>query len=265
MLNSLFGKTVRDLRGQVLGWGVGIGLMALLVIALYPSFKESMADLNALLASYPDSLKAFFGDFASMGSLRGWMDVEFFSWIPPILAVFAVGAGAALVGGEEAKGTMDLLLSYPIRRWRVVAEKFAALVVATMLIMLIILASVLISVLIIGEDVHWGRWSLAILNMAPTILVFGAFACSVSAVTGRRRLAAGLSAVLVVGSFFLNGLGKTVELLEPYRPLSVFYYYQGAGVVTEGLEWGHVGLLLAVVVVLLVVALIGFQRRDVAV
>jgi ABC-2 type transport system permease protein len=265
MLNSLFGKTLRDLRGQVLGWGVGIGLMALLVIALYPSFKDSMADMNALLASYPDSLKAFFGDFASMGSLSGWMDVEFFSWIPPILAVFAVGAGAALIGGEETQGTMDLLLSYPIRRWRVVAEKFAALAVATMVIILIILASVLIAVLIIGEDVAWGRWSLAILNMAPVILVFAAFAFCVSAATGRRRLAAGLSAILVVGSYFLNGLGKTVELLEPYRPLSVFYYYQGGGVITEGLEWGNVGLLLAAAVVLFAVALIGFQRRDVAV
>jgi ABC-2 type transport system permease protein len=146
-----------------------------------------------------------------------------------------------------------------------VAEKFAALAVAAMVIILIILASVLIAVLIIGEDVAWGRWSLAILNMAPVILVFAAFAFCVSAATGRRRLAAGLSAILVVGSYFLNGLGKTVELLEPYRPLSVFYYYQGGGVITEGLEWGNVGLLLAAAVVLFAVALIGFQRRDVAV
>ena len=66
-----------------------------------------------------------------------------------LLAVFAIGAGAALIGGEEAQGTMDLLLSYPIRRWRVVAEKFAALVVATVLIIVIALACVLICVRII--------------------------------------------------------------------------------------------------------------------
>jgi ABC-2 type transport system permease protein len=265
MLNSLFGKTLRDLRGQVLGWGVGIGLLALLVISLYPSFKDSMADWQQLMASYPETVMGFFGDMASMSRLDGWMDVEFFSWVPPILAVFAVGAGAALVGGEEAQGTMDLLLSYPIHRWRIVAEKFAALMLATFLIILVALAWVLASMLLIGEQVDWGRWTLAILNMAPALLVSGAFAFAVAAVSGKRRWAVGLSAVLVVGSYVLNGLGNTVELLEPYRPLSIFYYYKAGAVITDGLNLADPGLLLGVVVILFILALVGFQRRDVAV
>jgi ABC-2 type transport system permease protein len=62
-----------------------------------------------------------------------------------------------------------------------------------------------------------------------------------------------------------RSLAPLAEKLEPYRKLSPFYYYIGADPLVNGLNLGHVAVLLGLIVVLLAVALLAFQRRDVAV
>jgi len=47
-----------------------------------------------------------------------------------LLLVFGIGFGANTIAGEEEKGTLGFLLTNPVPRWRVVADKFAVLVVS---------------------------------------------------------------------------------------------------------------------------------------
>jgi ABC-2 type transport system permease protein len=56
-----------------------------------------------------------------------------------------------------------------------------------------------------------------------------------------------------------------VEVLEPYRRLSPFYYFIGADPLKNGLNPGHAAVLIGLTVVFLVVALFAFERRDLAV
>ena len=53
-----------------------------------------------------------------------------------------------------------------------------------------------------------------------------------------------------------------VEALEPSRKLSPFYYYMGADPLTNGLDPVHAGVLIALTVAFLAVALVTFERRD---
>ncbi len=264
-LRNLFLKTVRDLRGQIWGWGIGAGAMGLMVILLYPAFKDQMGAFIALLDKYPPALTAFFGDITRMTDLPGWLNVEFFTWMPPILAIFAIGAGSGLIAGEEEKGTLDLLLSHPIRRWRVVTEKFLAFIVATLLILALTAACFLVGAIIIGETGELGTPVVATFNVAPILLVSGALSLLTSVLLRSRRLAVGLAAVVVIGSWFVNSLGNVVDVLKPYQPLTLFHYYRSDKVLTQGMDWGNVGVLLGLTALLFVIALLAFQRRDIAV
>ena len=202
-LRNLFMKTVRDLRGQIVGWGIGAGLLGWMVILLYPAFKDQMAGMMDLLKGYPPALMAFFGDMSRMADFRGWLNIEFYSYGPPILAIFAVGAGSGLIAGEEERGTLDLLLSHPVRRWRLVAEKFAGLVVATILIMILIAILFVIGAALVGETDHLDRIVLATLNIVPITLASGALALMLSVVLRSKRLATTIALVVVIIVFVI--------------------------------------------------------------
>ncbi len=264
-LRNLFTKTLRDLRGQILGWGIGAGLLGCMVIFLYPAFKDQTTAFVEMLKGYPPALSAFFGDFTQMASYLGWLNIEFYSYGPPILAIFAVVVGTGLVAGEEEKGTLDLLLSHPIRRWRVVTDKFAAFAVATVLIMALIALFFVGSSAMIGETSQLGRLALATMNIVPITLAGGALALMASVLFRSRRLANMVALVVIIGSYFLESLGKTVDVLEPYRPIALFHYYDSSAALLQGIKWGDVGILLALTALFFVISLFAFQRRDIAV
>jgi ABC-2 type transport system permease protein len=265
LLSNLFLKTLRDLRGQILGWGLGLGLLGLLMAALYPAFQDQMSLMVDLLAGYPPALTAFFGDMSDMGRWEGWLQVEFFSWIPPILAVFSVGVGTGLIAGEEERGTLDLLLSQPIRRWRVVADKFVAFVAAALLICVTVALCLVVGALMIGQTASLDGLVLATLNMVPITLAGGTFALMASTVLRNRRLATMVAIFVIIGSWFVDSLGKVVDVLEPYRLFTLFHYHTGDVVLTGSLGWGDVGMLLGLTILFFVISLLAFQRRDIAV
>jgi len=264
-LRNLFTKTLRDLRGQILGWGIGAGLIGVMVIFLYPSFKDQTAALTEMVKGYPPALMAFFGDFTQMSTYLGWLNIEFYSYGPPILAIFAVVVCTGLIGGEEEKGTLDLLLSHPIRRWRVVTGKFAAFAVATVLIMVVIAIFFVGSSAMIGETSQLGRITLATLNIVPITLAGGALALMASVLFHSRRLANMVALVVIIGSWFLESLGKVVDVLKPYRPIALFHYYDSSGALFGSINWGDVGILLALTALFFLISLFAFQRRDIAV
>jgi beta-exotoxin I transport system permease protein len=264
-LRNLFTKTLRDLRGQILGWGIGAGLIGVMVIFLYPSFQDQTASLAELLKGYPTALMAFFGDFTKMNTFLGWLNIEFYSYGPPILAIFAVVVGTGLIAGEEDKGTLDLLLAHPIRRWRVVTDKFAAFAVATVLIMVQIAIIFVGSAAMIGQTSQLGQLVLATLNIVPITLAGGALALMASVLFRSRRLANMVALVVIIGSWFLESLGKVVDTLKPFRPIALFHYYDSSAALFEGINWGDIGILLALTALLFSIAVLAFQRRDIAV
>ncbi len=81
-LRNLFTKTLRDLRGQILGWGIGAGLLGWMVVFLYPSFKDQTAALMDMLKGYPAALTGFFGDFTKLSTYPGWLNIEFLQLWP---------------------------------------------------------------------------------------------------------------------------------------------------------------------------------------
>jgi ABC-2 type transport system permease protein len=258
-------KTLRDLRGQILGWGIGAGLLGWMVIFLYPAFQDQMGALMEMLKGYPPALTAFFGDMTQLASYLGWLNIEFYSYGPPILVIFAVVAGTGLVAGEEDKGTLDLLLSHPVRRWRLVTDKFAAFVVATLLIMVIAALFFVSASAMIGQTHDLDRIALATLNIAPITIASGALALMASVLFRSRRLATTVALVVIIGSYFLESMGKVVDLLEPYRPLALFHYYNSNAALLDKIKWGDAAILLGLAALFSAISLWAFQRRDIAV
>jgi ABC-2 type transport system permease protein len=101
----------------------------------------------------------------------------------------------------------------------------------------------------------------AVLNLWPICLVFGALALLCSALLHRRGLAIAIPAFLLFGMYLIDTVGRASEDLEDLRPVSVFYYYGSA--IENGIDWTDFGGIMLMALVLVLLAALGFRRRDI--
>jgi len=267
MLRNVFLKTLRDQRRALLWWGVGLIGLALYIALLYPSIQQNASAYDKILKEMPKALAdTLVGEFANFASPEGYLNSGLFFLTAPLLfLIYTIGFGSGAIAGEEERGTADLLLSTPLPRWRVVAEKFAALVVATLLLAFVFWAGLFIGAVAIQMDIRAGRLAEITLSGALLGLALGALALALGCIRGDRGLSIGVASAVGVAAYFLNSLATAVKWLEPYRKLSPFYYYIGADPLANGLNLGHAAVLIGLTAVFLAVALFAFQRRDLAV
>ncbi len=266
MLRDVFLKSLRDLRRSFAWWTVGLAGYVALIASVYPTVRDN-PDLEKLVESYPEALKAFvaFGGQFDFTSAAGYLGSELFSFMMPALfLVAAVGHGAGTLAGEEERGTIDLLLSSPLSRTRVALEKLAAMCVE-----LAALGAVLWLALWVGARAFSMEVSVAHLASATALLVvlalaYGAIAFMVAAATGRKTLAIGLTVALAVGAYLVNSLASLVEVLEPFQKATPFYHYAVADPLRQGLDPWHTLFLLAVGAGAAAAGVLLFDRRDLA-
>ncbi|MBI2305013.1 MAG: ABC transporter permease subunit [Chloroflexi bacterium] len=266
MLRNVFLKTVRDQSRALLFWGFGLVGLSLYATLFYPTIRD-MPELNKLVEGLPEALKVMFlGEMGDFTSPVGYLNTElFFLWMPILFLVFTIGFGSGAIAGEEERGTLDLLLSHPLPRWRVVAEKFSAMVVASLALAFALWVGLAIGVTAVNMDISLGRVAEATLSGSLLGLVFGMVTLALGCATGNRGLSIGGAGALAVAAYILNSFARLTEVLKPYRKLSPFYYHVTSDPLANGLNLGDAGVLMGLIVALLVVALITFQRRDLAV
>ena len=261
---TVFRYTLRRFRGQILGWGIGLALLGVLLISMYDSFAGEMDQFAELLELYPAEIMAFIGDITSMATPEGWVSIEFFSYMPLILGIFAVLMGSGLLVSHEESGTLDLIMAHPVSRTALFMGRLLAFVAATVAILVVIWLGFIVSMTWSSIDIGWGRMWLPLLSLLAELLLFGALSLLLSMVLPSRRLAATAAGLLLVASFFITGLAKLNEDLEPIARLSPLNYYQAQDAF-HALNGAWLAGLLGSAAVFAALAWWRFQRRDIRV
>lgn len=257
-LPSIFAKTLRDQRWQIIGFGVTLAAIAAMDVYIWPAYEETFQNFEL-----PPAVQAFLGD-AEIGTPEGFLSAEFFSWIPILLIVFAIIQGTGAVAGEESSGTMDLLLAQPVARRAVVAQKAAATLLALALIVVIGYTGFLVSVPFADIEISLAGLLVAVLNMLPIAVLFYALALwAGTAAPNRAAAAAGLIA-LATAAYFLYSISNGVDALRGLRYATPFYYYGAGRSLSDGITWWHAGVLLGVAAAFIAFTLWTFQRRDIS-
>ena len=262
MLHSVLTKTVRDGRRSLAWWSLGLLGVVLLTVGFWPSVRDS-PELERFARNAPDVLKAFTGGELDFATAVGYLEARLFALVVPVLfLVYAIGGGARAIAGEEEAGTLDLLLSLPLARTRLVLEKAGALVLQLGALAVALFSFVIVAAQVVSMDVAAWRIAAAVFAAYLLGLAHGALALAIGAGTGRRAVALGLAAAVAVAGYLLDSLAQFVEALEPWRVLSPFDW--AGQPIRDGLGSGAVALALAAVACA-VAALPLFARRDIAV
>lgn len=268
MTGAVFMETLRRGWKGMLGWSIGIALLAFLVVVIVPDVQmlQQMADLMNTLP--PVLIQALGGgDVEFMATPEGYLALQYFSFILLVFAIYAVIGGLNVTANDEDRGIMDIVLSLPIPRWRLILEKFLAYALLLIGVVLLPFLGLWLGIAITPAQsgIDMGRIIAATVNAIPAALLVMAFTLFVAALVRRRGLAIAIASVFVVSAYFLDTLGRAApnSIAETLSYLSFFRYYDVTNVIQHGLNGANIALLLAVTALLLVGGTWFFQRRDV--
>jgi ABC-2 type transport system permease protein len=266
VLRNVLLKTLRDRRRSLLFWGLGFIVLAVVLILFYPVIRDATF-ITEYLESFPKEFLALFaGEVTNYASPEGYLNSElFFLMYPLLLLVFTIGFGSGAIAGEEENSTLDLLLSNPLNRWRLVLEKFAAMVVCTLILAIVFWATLAIGGVAIDMGLNLLRLAAACFSGFLLAIAYGAIALAVGCARGKRGLSMGVGGALGVYGYMLNALAPLIDWLEPFQAASPFYYYIDANPLTHGLNPVHAAILIGLTIFLLGIAIVTFERRDLAV
>ena len=261
---TIFRYTLRRFQGQILGWGIALALFGVLIVSMYDMIAAEQEQLQELLEVYPPEISAFMGDIGTFATPEGFISLEFFSFMPLILGIFAVLTGSGLLVSDEENGRLDLIMAHPVSRAALFLGRLLAFVAATVAILAVCWLGLVVPMNWSSMDIGWGRMWLPLLSLLAELLVFGTLSLLLSMFLPSRRMAATTGGMRLVASFFITGLAKLNENLEPIAKLSPLNYYQ-AQEAFQGLNGAWLAGLLGSAVVFAALAWWRFQRRDIRV
>lgn len=256
-------RALRDDRSRLAWWSLGLSAWTLVVVLLYPTL-EGLELFEQLIDKYPPFLRAFMGPLTDLTTLEGFLSIEFFAWAPLLFAVYCIRGGVHAIRGEERQGSMDLLLGTPVTRWQVVVERYLALLLGLVVLTAASLGGIVVGIVATGaSDAQLGRIIAATVNILPITAVMAALALLCSACLRRRPPPGPVVSAIVVVSYLVDGLAEISDRIASVRPVSMFHYYGGL-VLRDGLVARDVAVLGAAATVLVLLAGLAFQRRDIA-
>jgi ABC-2 type transport system permease protein len=256
--------TLLDLRLRrrlTIGYAAGIAAYALIVVALYPSFKND-ASLNTLTAN-GSPVAALFGAVGSLTSPPGWLNANLYAnFVPLIELLVTIGYGAAGIAGQGEDRTLALVAALPVTRRAITIEKVAALLGQSLVVPIATALCVLV-----GRrfDLTLATGPLLGVTAGITLLglFFGALALLIGAATGSRGLALGITSAAAAIGYLISSLAPVINWLHPARYLSPFFYAVGDNQLNHGLPLAWAGVLAAGSLTFAALAVIAFDRLDV--
>ncbi len=260
MALDVTGLDTRLRRRSLLAYAAGMAVYALVIVALYPQFKNETS-LNDITKG-GSTVAALFGATGSLTSPSGWLDANIYqNFFPLVMLLLTVGYGAAAVAGQDEDGTLCLLAVLPLRRTELIVQKVAAMAVQALALAATVAAVVLL-----------GRWFDLTIGVGPIIAVsitvfllgldLGLVAMAVGAATGRRGLAIGIATTVAAVSYLVSSLAPVVTWVRPVRYASLFYWAVGDKQLSDGVSFVQLLVLLGFGAVAVLVTLRSYRRLD---
>lgn len=250
---------LRDRRRALLAWGLPIGLMSAFIVAIFPSVEDA---LGKAIRDYPTELKEAFS-IGELATVEQYLEAEMLSLIVPLaVGYLAARSVASGLSGAAESGRLDVLLSAPISRHRLVGASFAATAVELASVLVVSLLLTMLGSWLAGAGLAFGPALAGFANVWPLALLFAGLGIVVTGFSLRTSVVTGSVAGVLVAMYVMDLIGRLDAGLDWIRYGSVFKYYGNA--IENGIDpIAFVGVAAAAVALAALGAWL-FERRDLA-
>ena len=237
-------------RVWIVAWALGLAVLA----GFLTSITKVMVD--ALGSSDIPLLRAYF-ERAGINAYADFVGVIWFSTLLLLISLFVV----AQVNGwaaDDAEGRLEMILSAPVSRPRVVVERIAAVVVACAVVVAFSSLAVYLTATSTGISLPASRFVFASAAVLPVAYAFAGIGHAL--VGWRPRVAVAALGTLAVVGYFAQQFAPLFQWPDWVSNISLYALY-GSPMSKD--DWGGIATLIAIGVAGTAVALVVMRRRDV--
>lgn len=241
---------------------VGLALLAGMYIATFPSMATEM-DLDQFLEQMPEVFLELF-NIATMNTIEGFLAAELYSigWVL-LLGLYVAYSAATVIAEDIDRERMDVLLSLPVSRARLLGEKFLALLVPIVVVNVVLPALIYAGTVAIGYPIDPVNLAVVHLLAIPYLLACAGIGLVLSVLVSRATIAQRGALVLVFGLFLFESLTIIAEQ-DWLGAIAPMRYFDATAVLVEGnYDWAGGVILLGGAGMLVGVSALYFRRRDI--
>ena len=213
-------------------WTAAIGGFIACCVFLFPEMASQMKMVSNIFASMGAFTAAFGLDRLNFGTLTGFYAIECGNILGMGGALFAAMLASNMLCKEEKEHTAEFLLTHPVTRVRIVAEKLAALLVQTIILNAVVFLLAIASITVIGEPVPWKE--LALLHGANLLVQIELEAICFGISAFLRRGGLGIGMGLTICFYFMNLLANLSQKVKFLKYITPFGYAEGADLLSDG-------------------------------
>ena len=258
MLATIYAKTLRERTTSMLIGSVSVALMTLLAIWVYSDLDDVIVEFATSLPEAFVSALRILPEDGGTGIVLG----EMMNLIAPmVLGGLAISIGTSAIAGEERDGTIGVLLANPKSRSAVLISKTRAMLTVVTVGSILIWLGTSAAVSLTGSQIDLAVGAMMV-HVFAISMFFGLLALLLGSWTGNTMLASGLPVGLMILSFLAAGLLPLVEGFENGAKIFPWYYFNSSQPLQNGVDTGHLALLLEWGVAFFGLSVLGVNRRD---
>jgi len=258
---TVFAFELKRGRLSLIIWTAVIVFMLCITVLIYPQMASQMATVTDMFADMGAFSTAFGMDKLNFGEFIGYFAVECGNVLGLGGALFAAIMGISAIAKEEKERTAEFLYTQPLSRTRVVAEKYAALIVQILILNAVVCGAVIACAAAIGETADIGTMLLLMLAYLLLQLEIASICFGISAFLRGGGIAIGLGLALLL--YFMNIISNITEDAKALKYVTPFAYADGADITASGtlnMKYLAVGAALALAGV--AAAFVKYRRKD---
>lgn len=243
-------------------WTASVGFLLSLCVFLFPEMKAQMAVFSKLFASMGAFTAAFGMDRLNFGTLLGYYAIECGNVLGLGGACYASLCAVGMLAKEERDRTAEFLLTHPVSRTRIIAQKLLAILIQITAMNLAVYALSLASIAAIGEEIPWA--SLSLIHLAYYILQLELAGVCFGISAFVRKGSAGIGLGIAVILYFLNLIANIAQSAHFLKVITPFGYCDGADILTNaGLDKAKIAVGVVIGAAGVVTAFVKYARKDI--
>lgn len=258
---TVFALEMRRGKLALIIWSLAIAALLAVSILIYPEMASQMSEMNSMFSEMGAFTEAFGMDKVNFGEFNGYFAVECGNVLCLGGAMFAAVLGISALSKEQKDRTADYLLTHPVSRTRVAAEKLLAVCAQVLILNVIVAAAAMLAAVAVGERPEIKTFFLLFSAFFIMQIELAAICFGLSAFMRSSAIGAGIGLALALYSLnIISNITSSTEFLKYVTPFS---YADASRILTDGrLEIKYIVVGAALALASLAAGFIKFRKKD---
>lgn len=254
---------IRQGRNSLIIWAGVIAFMLGVCILVYPEMSKQMDGLSEAFANMGGFSAAFGMDKINFGEFLGFFGIECGNILGLGGAFFAALTGILALSKEEREHTAEFLLTHPVSRHNIVAQKLISVIVQIVILNAAAVGVTALTTIMIGESPDIKPLALMFAAYLIMQIEIAAICLGISAFVGRGGIGMGLG--LAAAFYFINIIANLTDSAEFLKYITAFGYTDSSNIIADGrIEAKYLAVGIVMTVIGICAAFWKYGRKDIS-